>query len=193
MPRRRTGQLRQSTWRTCMESVGTHRRLIYDKIGPPLFLRARQNVAVATVLLSKLSEAETLSGRKTHQEIRGLLNLVVRQRAKGFVPGHLELGANQSTTSTSAANDASIRRSLGPEEGLVPTSSRWDPGTSGRAQSVPDPGSNEEIWMESDDDHRYNRIAGADSTVMKTDARAPTVGTSSVQPSHPTGASIAVL
>lgn len=50
----------------CIESVGTHRRLIYDKVGPPLFLRAHQNVAVATALLSKLPEAETLSERKTH-------------------------------------------------------------------------------------------------------------------------------
>jgi hypothetical protein len=60
-------------------------RCICDNDGgehPPVFTRASQNVAAATILLRTMPEASTLEGRQAHGELRVLLKCVAVQQAE---------------------------------------------------------------------------------------------------------------
>jgi hypothetical protein len=56
-----------------------------------------QNIAAIATLLDKLSEADTLRERRMHQEIQGLLNLVVQQHVESSTSRHWEAGADQAS------------------------------------------------------------------------------------------------
>lgn len=122
LPRCRTGQLRRSVWPSRVVAAGALHRWTYSRVGSPRFTRPSQNVVAASTLSDKLLEAEGLSERRTHQEIRGLLNFAVQQQAESSTPRHWEPRANQCTASTQVENNASLGQPPGPDRGTAWTS-----------------------------------------------------------------------
>lgn len=93
-------------------------------------------------------------------ETRNSLRLATRLRAEGPAPWRKEPGADQSATTASTTNDASVRRLLKSEVGPERIPPRWNLKTGEGAQSMPDLGSGGEVWKGPNNDHRYNQHRG---------------------------------
>jgi hypothetical protein len=65
-----------------------------------------------------------------------------------------------------------MRRLLKPEEGLKRVPPYWNLRTGEGARSMPDPGSDGEVWKGPNDDHQYSRCQGADLTPTRIEAQA---------------------
>jgi hypothetical protein len=116
-----------------------------------------QNVLATTALLDKLPKSETPSEQRTHQDIRGLLGLVVQQQAESSVSRRQEPGTNQCTTSTTMGNNALSRwlSKLKEATERIPTCRCLRSDRSARITSTP--GHDEEGRKGLGNNHRYSQ------------------------------------